>query len=56
MVDGLAVAVLEEWHDGIDKQKAVHALFLDVSMVLGRVDRRIILDKLLSIGISGWHG
>ena len=47
------LSVLEEWHEAIDKGKAVHALFLDVSKEFDRVDLMILLHKLSSIGISG---
>ena len=46
------LTVLEDWHSAIDKGELIHAAFLDVAKAFDRVDHRILLAKLHSVGFA----
>ena len=47
------LTILVEWHDALENGNSVHALFLDLSKVFDRLDHRLILSKLASVGVCG---
>ena len=47
------LSILDEWHDALENGNSIHALFLDMSKAFDRVDHRLLLSKLASVGVSG---
>ena len=49
--------VLDDWERALDNGESIHACFLDIAKAFDRVDHRLLLIKLRSIGVSGpWPG
>ena len=45
--------MLEDWYESVDKARALHATFLDISKAFNSVDHKILIGKLKSIGVIG---
>lgn len=46
------LSLTDEWHEALDSGNSVHGLFLDFSKAFDRVDHKILISKLQSIGVS----
>ena len=47
------LSVLEDWYESVDKDQAAQVAFLDISKAFDRVDHKILIAKLKSIGVIG---